>query len=280
MALPHDEQLAAHGAKKLLELYLEARTSGREINAKGAGADRKAWQRAEKAAVAELKKLVAAHAEPSAVIPADPPDIKGHERDVLGTCFGLLKDKLTAAGVDCSALEDKLEALDESLAYSDGEMDETHVPPQGERILELAERAKKARADERKKKKNPPPVRGESEPLRNYSPRETFHLGEWLTHVKFGEGQVIEDGTRIKVRFLDAERQLVHVPPPSTEFKPIEISAPKPKTNPIIHNVPITRVAPDPRLTEDQDTPSYGERAKPAAPEPDAEPSVPAPDES
>lgn len=48
-------------------------------------------------------------------------------------------------------------------------------------------------------------------PPRPYSPRESFAEGDWVEHVKFGAGRVIQarEG-KIEVKFSDVTRLLVH----------------------------------------------------------------------
>lgn len=48
-------------------------------------------------------------------------------------------------------------------------------------------------------------------PARPYSPKETYTVGEWLEHSKFGQGKVVQarDG-KIEVRFDSGSRLLLH----------------------------------------------------------------------
>ena len=48
-------------------------------------------------------------------------------------------------------------------------------------------------------------------PARPYSPRETYSEGDWIDHMKFGQGEVIamRDG-KIEVKFGSEKRILIH----------------------------------------------------------------------
>lgn len=48
-------------------------------------------------------------------------------------------------------------------------------------------------------------------PVRPYSPKEVFSVGEWVEHTKFGQGQVSQARNgKIEVRFESGNRLLIH----------------------------------------------------------------------
>ena len=102
----------------------------------------------------------------------------------------------------------------QSFAYEDGDGDETWVPKDAEELVELWD---KHRAGRRPSRKAPDfdtlvEERGEKA-LEPYTIKKTFQTGDWIEHKKFGSGLVIEAGEKVRVRFSDQERVLIHVPP-------------------------------------------------------------------
>ena len=50
-----------------------------------------------------------------------------------------------------------------------------------------------------------------TEPVRPYSPTQTYTTGEWVEHAKFGQGKVVQArGGKIEVRFESGSRLLLH----------------------------------------------------------------------
>ena len=200
-------------------------------------AERRQWLRAEDDALSDLGVLVAA-CDPSApripegaVDDADGDVLKEELREQLGAALAALDDEnasavakrtrvfpLAGTRLDLRAFDAWMDALLASLAYSDGDGDERHVPEVGDALLELVEAGRKAR--------RPPPAapdwasararRSEAVLVLRYDAGRAFASGQWLVHEKFGEGVVLEANERIRVLFESGPRTLVHTRPPPT----------------------------------------------------------------
>jgi hypothetical protein len=216
-------------------VFVEATRHDHWINLRGA--ERRQWLRAEDDALSDLAALVAA-CDPSAprvpegaVDDADLDVIREELREQLGAALAVLSDEdanavakrtrvfpLAGARLDLKALDAWMEALFGSLAYSDGDGDERHVPEVGDALLEVVEAGRAAR--------RPTPAvpdwarararRSDAVEVLRYDAGRAFASGQWLSHEKFGEGVVLEANERIHVLFESGPRRLVHTRPAPT----------------------------------------------------------------
>lgn len=68
--------------------------------------------------------------------------------------------------------------------------------------------------------KTPPP----DAQILDYSPKSTFHVGQWVRHPKFGVGHVVESAQHVSLDFGHDRKILAHVaavvPPPTPKSRP------------------------------------------------------------
>ena len=265
--------LEDYPAGEILRAYLEQAGQSREVSWKAKA--RRAWSKAEKDVHADLTVLAKviddAHDMDEGELPSDAgrEELLGTFAKVVVERFGALP-RVVAVRVakrlrlvppedestpSWEALYELLAAFDGVMSYSDDGGRGTHLPPEAERFLDVSEAARASR-------RSPPTGpswaalkrrrKGQTS-HRPYSIHETFAEGDWISHTKFGEGVVVESGDTIRVLFEDSARALAHTPPPKEQpawFAPPAKRIPSP---PIVTNVPVHRLPPDPRLSDEEE---------------------------
>lgn len=79
-------------------------------------------------------------------------------------------------------------------------------------VAKTKAKAKKAAARKAAPIKEPPP----GADIVDYSPKETFNVGQWVRHPKFGIGLVVESGQHVALEFPEGRKMLAHVAPVAT----------------------------------------------------------------
>jgi hypothetical protein len=272
LPLEADARLAGAAPRRLLDVYLALRVND-DVGYRGA--ERRDWGLADRAVRADLEQLVAAvddtpaQHDPDALadmvsaMNARAPDLDSAA--VLGTLLDVLRARAdrvpgvrtrfvgaSAKGDDWEHAANVLAAWHASLAYSDGDGDETYLPSAAEALVELWSQAAA--------KKEPAKTVAATGPARPYDPRAGYRVGDAVAHARFGDGVVVGiTDTLAVIRFASGERKLAHAPKSESHVAASVARAPAPPAHPAHppHPAPaavaggvVKRLPPDPRLAE------------------------------
>jgi hypothetical protein len=159
-----------------------------------------------------------------------------HRRPALARCKVLNVDDLTATPI----WGDFLEMLSELQALNHDAGDGDSFPSEWyEALLERYERQTSRKKSTRTSREPPPPPPPDDQILA-YSPRTTYEIGDWLRHVKFGVGRVVEAGDHVSIEFSSGVKRLVHTPP---SVQKLGTSAPPSTRPPSIDTAALARAS-------------------------------------
>lgn len=220
------EELLGLSTHELLQVLLH-RDEPRYIGVRGG--DRHDWLTAEQEVEDDLRALAsgardaAAPAIPDAATEVPKAEVKeAFVGQLLEELEALPSEARTArlglAGglprrgeaIDVGAFRELVDAWVHSLGYEDESGNDGEMPAEAEELVALYRQHRQPAATakspdfERQRRE-----RGDA-PVRPYGIRQTFVVGDWIEHPKFGEGRVIEAHSKIVVQFADLVRTLVH----------------------------------------------------------------------
>ncbi|MFK7988131.1 MAG: hypothetical protein AB8I08_19075 [Sandaracinaceae bacterium] len=221
------EELLGLSTHELLQVLLH-REEARYIGVRGG--DRHEWLTAEQAIENDLRAL--ATGQPDAAPPAIPEAATAVPKaEVKEGFLAMLLEELDALSsedrsarlglthslpvqhgkLDPSALRELVDAWTYALRYEDTSGNDGELPEEAEELVALHRKYQAGRAPVAEDNDYARMLRERGEvSLRAYGIRETFAVGDWIAHPKFGEGVVLEAHTKIVVQFADHRRTLVH----------------------------------------------------------------------
>lgn len=221
------EELLGLSTHELLQVLLH-RAEARYIGVRGG--DRHEWLTAEQDIENDLRALAtgdvdaAPPAIPEAATEVPKAEVKegflnqlleeldGLAADARSARLGLTKCLPIAHGkLDPTALRELVDAWVYALRYEDTSGNDGAMPDEAEELVALHRKYQGGRTPEDTDSDYTRLLRERGDvTVRPYGIRETFAVGDWVTHPKFGEGVVLEAHTKIVVQFADHRRTLVH----------------------------------------------------------------------
>ncbi len=221
------EELLGLSTHELLQVLLH-RDEPRYIGVRGG--DRHEWLAAEQEIEDDRRALATGESEVAP--PAIPEAATEVPKDEVGEAFytqlieeldALASDERSArlaltqclpvqhGKLDPTALRELLDAWTYALRYEDTSGNDGSLPAEAEELVALHRKYQDGRpaADTDGDYRRQLAERGDAE-VRSYGIRETFAVGDWIAHPKFGEGVVTEAHTKIVVQFADHQRTLAH----------------------------------------------------------------------